>query len=208
MSKFAKKTPATSTPAGRPAAPARAQVQRRSRYAGISSNNGRDGMPEVGSYLFRVLSTAPGHNPGKGTDSYKIALEVVDCEGSPHKPGDHKSVIFLTSGKAGPSGLSRVKAFVVAATGCESDDAYNELDPEGYGIEATEGNANDYAALFESGNPVAGRLVECEVTRGNDDGKGSYYREYQWTPVSDEFEGQDVPSLAAAIAAAEEGHDA
>lgn len=167
--------------AGKGAAPAK----RKSKYAGISAAVPRDPMPVVGQYRFRTLECNEGFNPGTGTESFKTQLEIVEIfkGGDGHEVGDTVCVIHLISGKAGPSGLARVKAQVMASAGFEDEESYDEYDPDGEYIDAQTGADNDM-----SDKPgIVGRLVDCDVTRGNPVGDtGDYYREYAWAPVSDD----------------------
>lgn len=187
------KRPAAATkPANAPAG------KRRSKYGGVKANTPQDPMPFPGLYRFRVLECAEGQNPGKGTDSFKTKLEIVAFEGPEviDAVGDEVFVGWVTSGKGGPSGLGRVKAFVIGTAGYDDEAEYDEFDPDGEFIDACVGSRNDYS---EAGLTIIGRLVDCEVTRGNPvidsktnevktgrDGKPDFYREYAWAPVEDD----------------------
>jgi hypothetical protein len=156
---------------------------RKSKYSGITAAQPRDPMPGVGLYRFRVLSCEEGHNPGKGTDSFKCRLQIVDLEehNTQHKVGQTVFYLQLVSGPAGPSGLARVKTFVMAAAGFGSESAYDEFDPDGGFIDAITGVANGYSDAAET---FIGRLVDCSVSRGNTTPDGTdFYREYAWAVV-------------------------
>jgi hypothetical protein len=164
-------------------------------------------MPHAfpGVYRFRVDGCEEGHNPGKGTQSYKIALTIVgmaDREGNElqsnsfHHVGDTVNAIFMLTTAAG---LSRVKSFVVASSGFVDEEQYDAVDPDGEFIEATVGAKNDFS---EKGFTIVGRLVDCEVTRGNATPEGDYYREYAWGVVAEEEQAEGVFSLENQIAAA------
>ena len=172
----------------RPAAGA-TPAKKKSRYAGIQAAQPRDPMPHVGVYRFRVLACEEGHNPGKGHDSFKIKLEIVDLEptNTHHKVGQSVSAIFLVSGPGGQAGLARTKAFVMAAAGFENEAEYDAFDPDGEFIDACAGAQNEYAAR---GDTILGRLVDCEVIRGNDiPGGTDYYRDFAWGVVPDAEQG-------------------
>jgi hypothetical protein len=144
-------------------------------------------MPFEGSYRFRVLATDAGHNPGTGTESFKTRLEVVASEGpNANAEGDKCVAVFLTSGKGGPSGLARVKRFVMFAAGYENDDTYDEFDPEGDFIDACEAGGEE--------SPLAGRFVECDVQRGRSRDDGDYYREYAWSLVPEGEQEVAIPT--------------
>lgn len=186
-------------PAAAAGGAARAPAKRKSKYAGVDAATPRDPMPHVGDYCFRVIDCVEGQNPGTGTESFKISLEVVLCDDGNefHKLGDSCIAVFLTSGKGGPSGLSRVKSFVMAAAGYESEDEYNAFDPDGLFIETITGAAGtEYA---DAGMGIAGRLVYCTVTRGKTiPDSTDYYREYAWGIVPEADQDQTArPEFAA-----------
>lgn len=168
---------------------ARPPAKRKSKYSGIEAATPRDPMPHVGDYCFRVVDCVEGMNPGTGSESFKISVEVVavNDDNEFHKVGDSCVVVFLTSGKGGPSGLSRVKSFTMAAAGYESEDDYDAFDPDGLFIETIVGSSTtEYA---QAGMGIAGRLVYCTVTRGKTIPESTdYYREYAWfvVPESDQ----------------------
>jgi hypothetical protein len=174
----------------KPAAGARPPAKKKSRYAGIKAAQPRDPMPHVGEYIFRVLEVAEGHNPGKGTDSHKKTLEIVELDGTDqHAVGDSVVVIDLINGKGGPAGLGRVKAFTMAAAGFEDEEAYDAFDPDGEYIDST----------CTEGGPLTGRLVACKVTRGNTvPDSTDYYRVYAWAPVGEEHQDVPAPTVEAA----------
>jgi hypothetical protein len=178
--------PAATAPAGakRPAA-TKAPPKRASRYAGISAAVPRDPMPTVGVYRFRFLGLTEGVNPGTGTESSKATFEVVGADGDgASEVGSTVVAINLLTGKGGPSGLARVKAMVMAIAGYDDEDAYNEMDPDGSFIDACHGYEN---ARAEDAAAMIGRLVDCEVTRGNPTPDGNdYYRQFAWGAVADE----------------------
>lgn len=163
-----------------------------SRYAGVSASAPRDPMPHVGEYRFRVVACDEGHNPGKGRDSFKAKLEIVELDkraAENHAVGDVVVMLQFVSGNGAQAGLGRVKSFIMAAGGFETEEEYDAFDPDGLFIEACTGAANEYS---ERGETVVGRLVDCKVTRGNDckdkDGvpTGDYYRDFAWAIVPEE----------------------
>jgi hypothetical protein len=166
----------------RPVAGAAPQ-KKKSRYAGIQAAQPKDPMPHAGEYRFKVLGCEEGHNPGKGTDSFKAKLEIValDDGNTHHRVGDTVVFIQLLTGKAGPAGLARTKSFVMAAAGFDDEAAYDAFDPDGEFIDAQTGAQNEYAAR---GELIAGSLVDCKVIRGNPTPDGvDYYREFAWFVV-------------------------
>lgn len=176
----------------KPAGGTRAPAKKKSRYAGIKASTPRDSMPHIGEYILRVINIEEGHNPGKGTDSHKKSLEIVELDETAeknHTAGDHVMVVDLISGKGGPTGLGRVKAFTMAAAGFESEEEYDAFDPDGEFIDST----------CVEGGPLTGRLVACKVTRGNPTPDGNdYYRVYAWATVDEESQEVARPGADAA----------
>ena len=189
----------------KPATAAKPAPGRKSRYAGVKAAQPRPPMPHAfaGTYRFRIEGCEEGHNPGKGTQSYKVTLAIVamaDREGNElanntfHNVGDTVNAIFMLTTAAG---LSRVKAFVIAGSGFSEEEAFDAFDPEGEFIDATVGAKNDFS---EKGLTIVGRLVDCVVTRGNATPEGDYYREYAWGVVPD-AEQESVLSIENQLAA-------
>lgn len=176
MSKFRK----TVTP------PAHVKKERKGRWEGIEIREKRPDMPHVGCYRFRVVALTEGFNEGTGTESVKAQLEIVEIfdGGAQHEVGEHVTMIQLVSGKGGPAGMARTKDFVITAAGFESCEEYDEYDPKGKFIDACLGIDNEFSADAEA---FVGRLVDSQVTRGRDTGKGEdYFREYEWAVVPEE----------------------
>lgn len=192
---------------------------RRSKYAEANVELGRDPIPEEGVYRFRVLETEEGFNEGSGQDSFKVKVCAVEVgDDTPAKPGDEFMVVFIVSGKGGPAGVNRAKELVMAAAGfgptmtdrqgmstrdlraaiAEAQEAYDAQDEEwgyrGAFIDALTGVDNGVDGDLE------GRLVDCEVGRGNlrwkdpektvpaigANGEQDYYRDYKWSVVPEE----------------------
>jgi hypothetical protein len=176
----------------RPAArPAEAEKPA-SRFAGVQATQARDPMPVCGTYRFRVVDMCEGFNQGADTYSAKATFEIVQvfeggedrALGAHCKIGDQVFVVFLITGKAGPSGRSRTKAMCMGCAGFDDEAEYNAFDPKGFFIDACLGRSNEYS---KEGHPVIGRLVDCQVTRGKTiEGGPDYYREYAWAAVPEE----------------------
>lgn len=158
-----------------------------SRWAGVKSAQPSAPMLEVGDggvarYRLRYLRSEATENDGTGNETHKAYFNVEVSEG-PTPEGTEVVVLNVINGKAKSSGLARVKAQTVAIAGHEDDETYDELDPDGELIDAMLGEANQFG---EDGDPMAGRLVDTQVTRGKDTAKGDYYRQYDWAVVSDD----------------------
>lgn len=178
--------------------------KKKSRYAGIKAASPKDPIPHVGAYRLRVLEKEQGHNPGKGTDSYKTKFEIVDLDDvaeKSHSVGDTVIVFQLISGKAATAGLPRVKSQIMAEAGFESEEGYDVFDPEGLFIDASVGTVNEFS---EAGLTTIGRLVDVTVTRGNTMQDGTdYYREFAWAVVPEEEQDQVPMVLSQGETAAE-----
>jgi hypothetical protein len=165
----------------------------KSRWAGMRSSAPRDPFPHVGTYRFRVSEIEKGFNPGKQRESIKTRLVIVDADDKgqeSHAIGDQVFMLnFMTT-----AGTQEFQAFVTAAAGFEDDDAFvAECGDDGAFVDALLGQGTYPATLL-------GRLVDCQVTRGKDDGTGDYYRKYSFAPVSEE-EQDETPNVAAQKAA-------
>lgn len=158
------------------------QSQRKSRYAGIQAAGSRDPYPNPGEYVLLVESMTESHNPGKGTESVKITLEVVESEGDgAQDKGDRVFVSERVVGPGSAPGLSRLKSFVMAAAGFDDEEEYDAFDPNGEFIEACLGASNAFSG---DDRLAVGRMVACRVSRGRDLQDGSdYYRNYDWSPI-------------------------
>lgn len=145
----------------------------------------RDPIPEVGAYRFRILAIEEGYNQGNGCSSAKTTLEIVAQDGSPHEVGDTVFIPERISGNGSAAGQSRFKAMVVAADGNESEDAYDEkYGDDGRHLDACLGESNEYS---KDGQPLIGRLVDCEVRRGKTmQDSTDYFREYAWEVVPED----------------------
>jgi hypothetical protein len=173
------------------AKPAAKAAPRRARYGGIQASAPRDPMPTEGVYDFIVEDFAEGELvQGKDTQSVRLTMTVASSDGENALPVDSRAFVpFRVAGAGATAGKSRMKAFIVAAAGYDSDDAYSSWDTDGFGIDAMLGY--DAPEPF-AGKTLVGRHVICEVTRGKaiidkDTGKptGEYYMNYTWAPAED-----------------------
>ena len=161
-------------------------------YAGIKASVPHNPMPVVGQYRFKWVTCEEGFNPGKGTSSFKVNLEIAQIfsGGDEHQVGQTVFFVQVISGKGQDAGLSRVKAAVMATAGFDDEELFDAFaGEEGEFLEAVTGAANAYS---KDGQPLIGRYVDCEVTRGNSRDDGDYYREFAWGVVSDDA--QEVAS--------------
>jgi hypothetical protein len=156
--------------AGKPTATKPATKPKASRWAGVKSSKPRDPVIHAGVYRLEIVNG----EPGRTGEYFKVHFKIADQgEGqSMHAVGDSVIVLFRTVDDAGQS---RCKAFFVAASGCEDDEAYDAHDPDGAKIDA----------FFDRGedSDLAGRLVDVNVRRGKEREDGDYYREFEWSPV-------------------------
>lgn len=153
-----------------------------SRYK-VDSGDDRDPLLWPGVYRLEILSTEEKIHPVKKTATYKIMAKILDLdEGNQyHRVGDVGAVLQSVSNTVGPK---KVKQFVIAAAGYETQEDYDAFDPDAEFIDATTGRANRYS---EQDCTLVGRIVDVEINRGPDtqDGK-DFYRNCAWAPVEQE----------------------
>ena len=72
----------------------------------------------------------------------------------------------------------------MATAGFEDEEAFDAFaGEEGEFLEAVTGAANAYST---DGQPLIGRFVDCQVTRGKQRDETDYYREFAWAVVPEE----------------------
>lgn len=171
------------------AAPGSAQApkQRTSRYKGIMNGEDKIDMPNVGQYVFRILSLSDANETRNAVGSTKLYVENVQCDANQFAVGTKLKCVFMHT----DAGLKELGHAIMNAGGFESRDAFNAFDPDGWFIDTLLGDAStEYA---KRGETVIGRLVYCECTRGNPvldkvtkQPTGGWYRNYAWTVVPEE----------------------
>lgn len=179
--KFARKAPAVG--ASKPAA---ASAKKPSRWAKVPSEQGKDPYIQPGDYVVELTNASLGYNEGKDRETAKLAITVLQAEeGALQKEGDACFVGFMITGKGKKIGMGRTKAAVVAFSGCEDDDAYDEVDPEGELI----------TSVLDGSGALDGRRAYLCVTKGNaiinaetNQPTGEYYGNYSWSPLEEEHQ--------------------
>jgi hypothetical protein len=158
---------------------------KKSRFAGVAASQPRDPIPEVGAYRFRFVTVEEGYNEGNGCSSAKTTLEIVAKDSEHHEVGDHVFIPERITGNGSAAGRSRFKAMVVAGDGHDTEAEYDEkYGADGLHLDACLGESNAHS---KDGQPLIGRLVDCEVRRGKTMNDGSdYFREYSWEVVPEE----------------------
>lgn len=173
------------------AAPAYAPPPAGNRWAGVQMNNGRDGMPNVGDYILRLLSSLEVPSPKeRGVSGAKVTVEVIAAQGEGATPvSSHSFLYFRTAGEGATQGMNRYKAMIAALCGFASDAEYDAFDPHGQFLDATLGHQN---ARTEEARTLIGAACYCRITLGNPiiDKKtqqptGGHYNEMSWTPADD-----------------------
>jgi hypothetical protein len=169
----------------------------KSRWAGMRSAKPRDPMPHVGIYRLRITEIEKRYgNAGNGNrESVVTAFAIVDLDekgSEAHAAGDVVKMINLYTS----AGMAEFQAFVNAAGGFESDDDY---------VAALGDDGGFVAGILGEGSGPAqatlvGRLVDVEVGRGKDDGKGDYYRRYAFAVVGED-EQDETPSIVTQLKA-------
>lgn len=166
-----------------------------SRWAGVEAGKSNDPMPHPGMYRFRVLEAVEGYNPGTGSASQKIKLEIVtiyEQASEIHTVGEVVSAIYMGT----PAGMGETINMIMAAAGFDDFAAYKAYDNDGSGqaTAAALGNANEFS---EAGFTIVGRLFDCQVSRGKDvpprapeTVSTDFYRKYNSAPVAEDEQDQ------------------
>ncbi len=149
-----------------------------SRWGGVPSSAPKEPIIAASTEPQRVrfLSSEVTFNDGSGHESFKTLAEIVDSD--VHKSGDVVLVgPFIINGKSKKVGEGRVKAMAVAAMGCEADEDFDALFPEGEPIDNALNGVDDTESSY------IGREALVMVSRGGATANGDYYREYEWSAV-------------------------
>lgn len=170
-------------------------TKKQSRWAGVRCSTNYTQPPTVGTYLLKRLGSKTEDT--KTRDQYwRTTCEVVEIlKKGPDPEADGKSTPAGTevemshplTGNASWRGMSDVKSEVMSMAGFEDESEYNEFDPDGELIDAMDGEDNARSAEAEEMENAEFVVV---VTRGPDDKKGGYHRNYAYSCApSDEGEG-------------------
>lgn len=150
-----------------------------SRWGGIPSAAPKTPQLNIG-HEYVVELVAPGYqetrNQGKGTESFKVHLRVVESD-DPHLPvGSSAIVIYMKHGKALETAMSKMKATSVAFAGCADDAEYDARDPGGLLISNTFNNV---------GENLIGEKAHVKVLQGDQiNGQpGQFWREMEWSAL-------------------------
>jgi hypothetical protein len=130
-------------------------------------------------YDIELVSYEETRNPGKGTETYKVTVKIIDSDDPGLKPGDEAVILYSKHGKALEAAMSKLKATSVAFAGFASDDEYDAVDPEGNFISNT---------FTGTGDNLIGERAHVKVIRGQEREKepGKYWPEYDWSPLPKE----------------------
>lgn len=167
----------------KPSAKPKPGKQRGSRFGGLEDP--RNPMLEEGDSRVRLMAIEEGFNPGTKRTSYKLTVETLAFDGSPHEAGFTATIVALDTAP----GTRDFKQAIAHFSGYDSKEEYNAFDPDGDLFEAALGQANDYSGHAEN---LIGRVADVRVNNQGDDGKGGWYRGYQWAVVPDSDDDQDV----------------
>jgi hypothetical protein len=152
----------------------------KSRFAGLKPAEGGAPMPSPGSYRMQLVSYR--ENDSGRTVIIKMRIVTIKSGGEGQFAGEEVVCLQNMVDKFNV-GRKHFLSHVMAAAGFESADDYAEFDPEGEFAESLLGAANEYS---DRGDTTIGRYVDADVSKGNDDGDGGYYRNWSWTAVADE----------------------
>src|SRR5688572_19836984 len=162
------------------------QGPRRGRFAGVKASDARYPILSVGQYTLRVLETRLTENPKTG-EWFHADLEILDSSNeSAHPVGSKGTMIQGLSGKSASMGFPKVKRFVMTGVGLDDEAQYDAMDPNGDLIDVCTGIAVEG---FEP-NPLAGRLLYCDVTPGKPRPDGRVFDEFNFSVVPEDQ--QDV----------------
>lgn len=178
----------------RPAA-GKPPAKKKSRYAGIKESS-KEPMPTEGRYRFRLIGYEFATHPKSGRNSIKMHFSVVSASNGTPEGAQQLALFFLTS-----AGQSDLKKSIRAVSGFDSEEEYDEFDPEGEFIGyVAEGEQNDYSHIV-----VEGRLFDAIVTYGGDvinketgQPTGDKYRNYSWAVVPEDEQDEAPCALAQA----------
>jgi hypothetical protein len=151
---------------------------RKSRWGGVPSSSPKEPIIEASKNPQRVkfLSCEVTFNDGTGHESFKTLVEIVESD--VHEAG---TVVlagpFIINGKSKKVGEGRVKAMAVAGMGCDADEDFDALFPEGEPIDNALNGVEDADTSF------IGREALVLVSRGGAREGGDYFREYEWSAV-------------------------
>ena len=147
-----------------------------SRWAGIPSAMPKTPKLNVGhDYDVELVSFEETRNPGKGTESFKVTVNVLTSDDSRIPVGSQAVVIYSKHGKSLEMGMSKLKATAVAFAGCATDEEYDARDPSGALIDATFNNV---------GENLIGEKAHVKVMQGQpiQGSPGEYWPECEWSP--------------------------
>jgi hypothetical protein len=147
----------------------------------------RDPMLPEGEFRVRHIGAEELVHPVKKTLSWRVQFVCVSEEGE----SEPYIALFMNS----TAGVAEFQRYVMAMAGYDNAAEYNEFDPEGDFFETVIGEAN---AFSDAGLTIERRVADVRVTYGKacidkDTGQptGDHYRNYKWTVVPDEDDGQD-----------------
>lgn len=163
---------------------------RKYRFEGIEENTDREPMLEVGRYRLMLNDIEERKSPKTKEWFVHAWFTVVESDGKQATDeGTDVKVLIQTSGKSEDFGLSRYQQMVRNLAGYGTKEDFRAFDPKGLFLDAVLGNKNAYS----SRGTVLGRFVNVVVTRGRDDNKGGWYREYQWSTVDEDDQSVEQP---------------
>jgi hypothetical protein len=169
---------------------------RRGRFAGTKASDARYPIAAVGQYTLRIIETRQTENPKTG-EWYHVDFEVLDTSvPDVHPVGSKVTYLQGFSGKSMTVGMPKIKRFCMCAVGTDDEAEYDTMDPNGDLIDVTTGVAIEgYPA-----NPLAGRIVYCDVTPGKPGKDGRVFDEFNFSVVPEDQQDVKLDSGAEAPA--------
>ena len=147
-----------------------------SRWGGIPSAMPKTPKLNIGhEYDVELVSFEETRNPGKGTESFKVTVTVVEGNDPRIPAGTQAVVIYSKHGKSLEIGMSKLKATAVAFAGCADDEEYDARDPSGSLIDNT---------FNATGENLIGEKAHVKVMQGSpiQGSPGEYWPECEWSP--------------------------
>ncbi len=147
------------------------------RWGGIPSALPKTPKLNIGhEYVVELVSFEETRNPGKGTESFKVTVNVLESDDTRIPAGSAGLLIYSKHGKSLEMGMSKLKATAVAFAGCASDEAYDAKDPTGALIDNT---------FNQTGENLIGEKAHVKVMQGQpiQGSPGEHWPECEWSPV-------------------------
>lgn len=169
--------------------PAPAPKQKKKKYKDLTPEEPKAPIIPLGKGVAEIISHEYSTNEGNGNETVTVNLRLAEVTEGDGEEGQECVVLFTRSSKSESYVARRFFAYVIAAAGFESVQAYNEVDPD-----------NDFfAQMFDQESTafddqtLDGRFVAYVATQGKPvlkDGEptGEHYTDLKWSPIDEEHQ--------------------